>query len=91
MYTMLLARDADERAVLSPVLQLAGLVTTTAVRLERAMESWLERPVEYSRPTVGGLIWEHVASEYVFLETMAVDVRVRLPRLALTGETLHLR
>jgi hypothetical protein len=91
MYTMWLARDADERAVLSPVLQLAGLRATTAVHLERAMDSWLERPAEYSRPTVGGLIWEHIASEYVSLETMAIDVRVRLPRLALTGETLHLR
>lgn len=46
MYAMLLAENADERAVLSLVLQRAGLAVTTAYDLERAMKSWLERPAD---------------------------------------------
>ena len=46
MYAMLLAADADERAVLSLVLQRAGLAVTTANDLERALKSWLERPAD---------------------------------------------
>jgi MFS family permease len=41
-------------------------------------------------PTVGGLIWEHVGPEYVFLAAIGIDVCLRLPLLALTRETLHL-
>jgi MFS family permease len=41
-------------------------------------------------PTVGGLIWEHLGPQYVFLAAIAVDVCVRLPLLALVQETLHL-
>jgi MFS family permease len=41
-------------------------------------------------PTVGGLIWEHIGPQYVFLAAIAIDVFVRLPLLALTRETLHL-
>ena len=46
MYAMLLAHDADERAVLSLVLQRAGLAVTTARDLERAMKTWLDRPAD---------------------------------------------
>jgi DNA-binding response OmpR family regulator len=46
MYAMLLAENADERAVLSLVLQRAGLAVTTAHELERAMKSWLDRPAD---------------------------------------------
>lgn len=46
MYAMLLAQNADEKAVLSLVLQRSGLAVTTAVALERAMQSWLERPAD---------------------------------------------
>ncbi|MEJ2737556.1 MAG: MFS transporter [Anaerolineae bacterium] len=42
-------------------------------------------------PTVGGLIWEHLGPQYVFLAAIAIDVSVRLPLLALSRETLHLR
>ena len=42
-------------------------------------------------PTLGGLIWEHVGPQYVFLAAIAIDLLVRLPLLALTGETLHLQ
>ena len=46
MYAMLLADNADERAVLSLVLQRAGLAVTTAHDLERAMKTWLDRPAD---------------------------------------------
>jgi DNA-binding response OmpR family regulator len=46
MYAMLLAENADERAVLSLVLQRAGLAVTMAQNLDRAMKSWLERPTD---------------------------------------------
>ena len=41
-------------------------------------------------PLVGGLIWEHVGPQYVFLAAIGIDVCLRLPLLALTRETLHL-
>lgn len=42
-------------------------------------------------PTLGGLIWEHVGPQHVFVAAIAIDVCLRLPLLALTRETLHLR
>ena len=44
MYALLLAQDADEKALLSLVLQRAGMAVTTAEKLERAMRIWTERP-----------------------------------------------
>jgi len=41
-------------------------------------------------PMVGGLIWEHIGPQYVFIAAIAIDVCLRLPLLALTRETLHL-
>lgn len=46
MYAMLLAQDSDEKAVLSLVLQRAGLAVTSSGNLDRAMRSWLERPAD---------------------------------------------
>lgn len=46
MYAMLLAKNVDEKAVLSLVLQRAGLAVTTANELERAMKTWMERPAD---------------------------------------------
>jgi DNA-binding response OmpR family regulator len=46
MYAMLIAENTDERAVLSLVLQRAGLAVTTARDPERAMRSWMERPAD---------------------------------------------
>jgi DNA-binding response OmpR family regulator len=46
MYAMLVVQNADERAVLSLVLQRAGLAVTTANDLDRAMRTWLERPAD---------------------------------------------
>jgi MFS family permease len=42
-------------------------------------------------PMVGGLVWEHVGPEYVFLAAIGIDVCLRLPLLAFIRETLHLR
>jgi MFS family permease len=41
-------------------------------------------------PMIGGLIWEHIGPQYVFLAAIAIDVCLRLPLLAFTQETLHL-
>jgi DNA-binding response OmpR family regulator len=46
MYAMLIAQNADERAMLSLILQRAGLAVTSASDLERAMRSWTERPAD---------------------------------------------
>jgi DNA-binding response OmpR family regulator len=51
---MLIAQNADERAVLSLVLQRAGLAVTTASDLERAMKSWMERPADLILLAVAG-------------------------------------
>jgi DNA-binding response OmpR family regulator len=46
MYALLIAEDADESAILSLVLQRAGLTVTTAKDLQRAMHAWQERPTD---------------------------------------------
>jgi DNA-binding response OmpR family regulator len=46
MYALLIAQDPDEIAVLSLVLQRAGLATTTSNDLEQAMQSWSGRPAD---------------------------------------------
>lgn len=46
MYALLIADDPDERAVFSIILQRAGLAVTTAKELERAIDSWSERPAD---------------------------------------------
>jgi DNA-binding response OmpR family regulator len=46
MYALLIADDPDERAIFSIVLQRAGLAVTTAKVLERAIDSWSERPAD---------------------------------------------
>ena len=44
MYALMLVQDPDEKALLSLVLQRAGLAVTFANDLERAMSTWPERP-----------------------------------------------
>lgn len=46
MYALLLAQDSDEKAVLSLVLQRAGLAVTTSGDLEHALRTWPERPAD---------------------------------------------
>jgi MFS family permease len=41
-------------------------------------------------PLIGGLIWDHLGPPYVFVVTIAIDLLVRLPLLALIRETLFL-
>jgi MFS family permease len=41
-------------------------------------------------PAVGGLIWEQIGPQYVFLAAIGVDVCLRLPLLLSVRETLHL-
>ena len=59
MYAMLLAGNPDERAILSLVLQRAGLAVTTAPSLDRAMKSWLERPADLIAVALKGDPLEH--------------------------------
>jgi DNA-binding response OmpR family regulator len=60
MYAMLLAQNPDERAVLSLVLQRAGLAVTTAVDLARATKTWLDRPADLLLLALGGDPVAHV-------------------------------
>jgi DNA-binding response OmpR family regulator len=46
MYALLLATDIDESAILSLVLQRAGLAVTTAKDIDGAIKSWPERPAD---------------------------------------------
>lgn len=46
MYALLLTRDPDERAILSLVLQRAGLAVTTGNDLTHALRLWPERPTD---------------------------------------------
>ena len=46
MYALLIAEDPDEAAILSLVLQRAGLAVTSSSSLELAMQSWTERPAD---------------------------------------------
>ena len=46
MYALLISQNPDERAILSMVLQRAGVAVTTAQELERGMKSWFERPAD---------------------------------------------
>jgi DNA-binding response OmpR family regulator len=46
MYALLVASDADEAAVLTLVLQRTGLAVTAARSIERAMQTWHERPAD---------------------------------------------
>ena len=60
MYALLLARNPDEKAVLSLVLQRAGLAVTTGDNLERAMRIWPERPADLILLALGGDAPTHV-------------------------------
>jgi len=46
MYALLITRDSDEKALLSLVLQRAGLAVTTGDDVERALRLWPERPAD---------------------------------------------
>ena len=46
MYALLIADDPEEAAILSLVLQRAGLASTTSSNLEQAMQGWSGRPAD---------------------------------------------
>jgi MFS family permease len=46
--------------------------------------------VSVPAPLLGGLIWEHVGPQYVFVFAVVLDAALRLPLLASIRETLHL-
>ena len=46
MYALLIVEDPDEAAILSLVLQRVGLAVTSSNDLDRAMQSWSERPAD---------------------------------------------
>ena len=41
-------------------------------------------------PLLGGLVWDRIGPQYVFLAAILIDLAVRLPLLASIRETLHL-
>jgi DNA-binding response OmpR family regulator len=63
MYALLIAQNTDERAVLSLVLQRAGVAVTTGNELERAMRSWLERPADLILLALGGSLTDGPTGE----------------------------
>jgi DNA-binding response OmpR family regulator len=54
MYALLLAKNADEKAVLTLVLQRAGLAVTTGDDLEHALQIWSDRPADLVLIALGG-------------------------------------
>ena len=46
MYALLIAKDTDDIAVFSTILQRAGLAVTTAKDFDKALQTWLERPAD---------------------------------------------
>jgi len=55
MYALLIAEDSDESALLSLVLQRAGLTATTAKDLKHAMHTWQERPTDLILLAISGI------------------------------------
>jgi DNA-binding response OmpR family regulator len=78
MYALLIAQNPDERAVLSLVLQRAGVAVTTANELERAMRSWLERPADLILLAIGGDPVAHV---------QRIRAEAEVPVVAVVDET----
>jgi DNA-binding response OmpR family regulator len=77
MYALLLAQNPDEKAVLSLVLQRAGLAVTTGDDLERALRIWPERPADLIMLALGGDDPEHVRR--VRAETMVPVIVMASP------------
>jgi DNA-binding response OmpR family regulator len=46
MYALLIAKDIDDIAIFSMILQRAGLAVTIAKDLDRAMQNWTQRPAD---------------------------------------------
>lgn len=83
MYALLIAQNPDERAVLSLVLQRAGMAVTTAHDLERALKTWLDRPADLIVFALGGDALAHVRRIRAESEVPIILVADRL------DESLH--
>ncbi|MCB0163346.1 MAG: response regulator transcription factor [Anaerolineae bacterium] len=84
MYALLIAKDADDTAILSTILQRAGLAVTTATTVERAMRSWMERPAD--------LILISLPNENLLEQVRHVRAETIVPLILIAqniGETLH--
>jgi MFS family permease len=55
------------------------------------MVSLIRGLISIPAPMLGGLIWDHVGPQYVFIAAIAIDLFVRVPLLASIRETLHLQ
>jgi len=76
MYALLLAQNADERAVLSLTLQRAGLAVTMGDNLDRALRVWAERPAD--------LVLVALASDPLAV-VRQVRAETSVPLIAITG------
>jgi DNA-binding response OmpR family regulator len=60
MYALLIADSSDESAILSLVLQRAGLAVTTANSVQRVRDTWAERPADMLLLAVPGDLISYV-------------------------------
>ena len=89
MYALLIAQNPDERAVLSLTLQRAGVAVTTGHDLERAMNSWFERPADLILLAVPGDPVAHMRRVRSDTEVPIVAIVGREPICSVGGGWLH--
>jgi DNA-binding response OmpR family regulator len=82
MYALLIAQNADEAAVLSLVLQRAGLAVSVANDLQSAVQTWPQRPADLIVLAVDGDLIAHTRSLRATTEVPVIVV-------GLTGEEAH--
>jgi DNA-binding response OmpR family regulator len=85
MYALLIAPNLDERAVLSLVLQRAGVAVTTSNELERAMKSWFDRPADLILIALDGDLMAHIGRIRTETEVPIVMITDQV------GEEIHYR
>lgn len=84
MYALLIADDSDESAVLTLVLQRAGLAVTGGTKLSQAMQRWEERPADMM------LLALHTDDPLSRVHQIRAETNVPLVVITGTlGETLH--
>lgn len=84
MFALLLAKDPDERAVLTLVLQRAGLAVTPVGDFEKTIQTWAERPVD--------LILLALQSADPLVQVQRIRRETDVPLVVLidqTGEDVH--
>jgi DNA-binding response OmpR family regulator len=78
MYALLLAQNSDEKAVLSLVLQRAGLAVTTESNLERALQIWSEKPAD--------LILSSLHSDDILADIHRIRSKTAVPIVLITAQ-----